>query len=125
MKLVKRPMQTKAPKNSYHITVRYSHGDADSQSSHTHKLDNKTEEQIIKFISQFNEVAQAIEDNRSYNSKLPDYIVDSRVKIEDMYLNLEYDQHYSHGDEYYAGMSIEKFIYYDEKGNPFKVEVQQ
>ena len=124
MKLVKRPIANKAPKNSYHITVRYSHGDADSETSYTHKLNDKTEDEIIKFITQFNELSQAIDDHRSYNSKLPTYIVDSRVKIDDMYLHLEYDHHYSHGDEYYAGMSIEKFIYYDDNGNAFKVEVQ-
>lgn len=125
MKLVKKPMASKTPKNSYHITILYSHGDADSESSQVHKLNNKSEEQIIKFITRFNEVAKAIDDHRSYDVKLPDYIDQSTVQVEDMEIVLELDHHYSNGDEYYAEMEIDKFVYYDDNGKAFKVEIQE
>lgn len=125
MKLVKTPLKSDNPKDTYLVKVGYEHGDGDSNNDITYKFKGKTEEQMIKYLTKFKEVEQDIENHRCYGIDLPDYIIDARVKIEDkFYIDLEQDNYAKMStSNYYASMILEEVIYYDHNGQAFKVEM--
>lgn len=130
MKIIKETIKSKETKyiDVYFVKILYEHGESDIVTTHTYKLKNKTEKEIILFFNKFYEVAQFINNKKCNDKDLPDYIKNDCLEFSGMTIYIERDQYYDgfyEGEGNYATMKIDNIKYYDESGKVFNVTIEE
>lgn len=109
--------------NTYEIKIEYTHADGnqDGMTYDNYFLKNADLDKLEKYITEFNKLSKAIDNNRSHDVALPRELTSEKVDIgEGMVIPLKYDM-YDSEDGRFADMSILKITFYDEDGYKFDV----
>jgi hypothetical protein len=117
MKLTYTKVERVAPTACYIINIKYEHGDADSYTYNDVKLQNVSEEQLIRYLNRFADIQVSIGDHNDYGTPYNEEL-DAEIQFEGFPLPLEHDIHY---DNNFAGMSIDSISYFDDSAVEFKV----
>lgn len=120
MPLIYTKTRAKPRRNLFVVTFSFEHGDADQRTDHTVDVPLSKEE-FVEYLAKVKDIAEQIDYSRSTGKSLPADFEDT-AKYKDVWISVELDCFARHNmSNYYAALSVEKIVYFDENGEQFTV----
>lgn len=111
--------------DTYVVTIRYEHGDADPTTFKTVLLPSVSQRHVIGYIKHLQSIAASIEDSHQDHSIEEDFEDTAIFEKSDIPLELDCTVTGIFDFDYYASMSIESISYFDSGGKHFNVTYEE
>lgn len=120
MTLIFTPLESDVPANEFHVKFSYEHGDADQTTEYTKKV-RLEREAFERWLVKVEEVCDQIDDCSASGTALDD--LEETATAEGVSIPIELDAYAKmHMSNYYARMSVQEILYFDENGKAFCVK---